>query len=194
MPDVAYSNPTTYGGDDFWNRLVFALSHIFVDQKMMALFSMLFGASVLLVTRSIEKRGESPFKFYYLRNFWLLIIGLLHSVLLWSGDILVIYALCSFVLYWFRKMRPLWQLTVGLIIFFVPSLFNVWAQGAIDWRDSAEIQPLVDSWQPSADYLASDIEYYRGDYLTQVTDRHRLYQSIATGIIFTSTGVENANS
>ncbi len=87
MPTIAYFNPTVYGGDEIWNRLVFSLSHIFADQKMMALFSMLFGASVMLVTGNMEKRGQSPLKFHYVRNFWLLIIGLIHSILIWDGDI-----------------------------------------------------------------------------------------------------------
>ena len=39
MPSIAYFNPTVYGGDEVWHRLVFSMSHIFADQKMMALFS-----------------------------------------------------------------------------------------------------------------------------------------------------------
>ena len=124
MPSGAYSNPTVYGGEDLWNQMVFGLSHIFADQKMMGLFSILFGASVMLVTSNLEKKGKSPFWFHYIRNFWLLIIGLLHSVLIWDGDILVIYAICSFVLYWLRKVNPKWQFAFGLFIFFIPSLLS----------------------------------------------------------------------
>lgn len=138
MPGMAYFNPTVYGGDELWNRLIFSLNPIFADQKMMALFSMLFGASVLLVTNNMEKKGESSLWFYYSRNAWLLVFGLIHSILFWEGDVLVIYALCSFILYWLRRMLPKCQLGLGLFIFFIPSLFHVWISGALPDLQSAD--------------------------------------------------------
>lgn len=171
MPGWAYSNPLAYGGDDILNRLAFSLSHIFADQKMMALFSMLFGASVILVTRNMEKKGQSSFKFHYLRNFWLLIIGLLHSVLIWDGDILMIYALCSFVLYLGRKLPAKWQFGLGLSIFFVPAFYNVWANSALPSLQTADIQSLEAAWQPTETDIAEEITYYRGSYGNQVAWR-----------------------
>jgi len=171
MPNIAYFNPTVYGGDDIWNRLVFGLSHIFADQKMMALFSMLFGASVMLVTGGMERRGESPLRFYYLRNFWLLIFGLIHSILIWDGDILVVYALCSFVLYWFRHMTPKWQMALGLLIFFIPSLFNVWINSALPNMQPVDIQYLEAYWQPADAAIADELALFRGSYTEQVAYR-----------------------
>ncbi|MEM7116642.1 MAG: DUF418 domain-containing protein [Chloroflexota bacterium] len=171
MPSWAYSNPVAYGGDDIWNRLAFSFSHIFADQKMMALFSMLFGASVILVTRNMEKKGQSSFKFHYLRNFWLLIIGLLHSVLVWDGDILMIYAICSFVLYLLRKLSAKWQFGLGLFIFFVPAFYNVWANSALPSLQTADLQSLEVAWQPTDADIAEEITYYQGDYGNQVAWR-----------------------
>ena len=171
MPSVAYYNPTVYGGDDIGNRLVFSLSHILADQKMMALFSMLFGASVILVTRKMEKRGESPFWFHYIRNFWLLIIGLLHSVLIWDGDILTLYAVCAFVLYWLRKWSPGWQLGLGLFIFFVPSLLNIGISVLLPSLTPADLNYLEAYWQPSAADITEELETYRGAYADQLAYR-----------------------
>lgn len=171
MPGAAYFNPTVYGGDDIWNRLVFGLSHIFVDQKMMALFSMLFGASVVLVTSNMERKGESSFRFHYLRNFWLLIIGLFHSILIWDGDILVIYALCSFVLYWFRHWKPGWQITIGLLIFFLPSILNLWINSLAPVLQTADFYSLDAFWQPSNTAIDQELALYRGPYLAQVAYR-----------------------
>ncbi len=171
MPNMAYFNPTVYGGNDVWNRLVFSLSHIFADQKMMALFSMLFGASVMLVTSNLEKRGQSPFGFHYIRNFWLLIFGLLHSVLIWDGDILLIYALCSFVLYWLRRMPPKWQLGLGLLIFFVPSLVSASIGATFPYLTPADQAYAESFWQPDETAVTTELALYRGSYTDQLAHR-----------------------
>lgn len=70
---------------------------VFVMNKMMAVFSMLFGAGVLLVTERIEARGESSLSVHYVHNLLLIGIGLAHSAL-WFGDILLIYGVSGFFL------------------------------------------------------------------------------------------------
>ena len=170
MPGVAYSNPTTFGGNDVWNRLVFNLSHIFADQKMMALFSMLFGASVILVTSNLEKRGKSPLGFHYSRNFWLLVFGAIHSIFIWEGDILTIYAACAFVLYWLRKLPAKWQFGLGLFVFFVPSLLNVWINSTLPTMTPADMTYLESYWQPSDTAVSAEIAYYRSPYFDQLSD------------------------
>ena len=182
MPAMAYFNPTVYGGDEIWNRLVFSMNHIFADQKMMALFSMLFGASVVLVTSNMEKKGKSSLRFYYSRNAWLLAFGLVHSILIWDGDVLVIYALCSFVLYWLRHVSPTWQLILGLCVFFIPSLFNVWVDSVLPYLQAADVQYLVAFWQPSAATISTEIALYQGGYIDQVI--YRMGDG-STGIAYT---------
>ncbi|MCP4420425.1 MAG: hypothetical protein GY805_27785, partial [Chloroflexi bacterium] len=170
MP-FAYSDPTVYGGNDMWNRLVFNLSYIFANQKMMALFSMLFGASVMLVTQNMEKRGRSSFWYHYIRNIWLLAFGFLHSILLWSGDILMIYAACSFVLYWFRKTSPKWQFSLGLVIFLLPALSNAFVGNSIQSLEPADRQSLQSNIAVSEADIIDELEYFRGSYTPQLAYR-----------------------
>ena len=40
-------------------------------------------------------------------------IGLVHSYLIWIGDILVLYAQCGLLLYFFRNLRPRTLLIAG---------------------------------------------------------------------------------
>lgn len=187
LPSIAYFNPTVYGGDELWNRLVFSLSHILADQKMMALFSMLFGASVMLVTGKMEKQGQSPLKFHYVRNFWLLIIGLIHSIFIWDGDILVVYALCSFALYWLRRLPPQWQLGLGLFVFFVPSFLSVGISSVLPHLETADWRYLESYWQPTATAVTAEIERYRGSYAGQVA--HRLEKDSAATPYTTGQGL-----
>ena len=68
---------------------------------MRALFSILFGAGVVLFTTGA--RGKSG-ALHYRRTAWLLVFGLFDAfILLWTGDILIVYALAGFVLFLFRN-------------------------------------------------------------------------------------------
>ncbi|MBA3973199.1 MAG: hypothetical protein C0504_03150 [Candidatus Solibacter sp.] len=103
----AYDNPTAAGGSTGWNLGAWVSMHILAEGKMRALFSLMFGAGVILMTSRMEARGGvNSADIYYRRNLWLLLLGILHAYLLWPGDILYPYALCSLVLYPFRQMSP----------------------------------------------------------------------------------------
>ena len=77
-----------YEGIDF---LVWALIELTSEGTMRTLFSILFGAGVVLfVSGSQTKSGW----LHYRRTFWLLLFGLIDLyLLLWYGDILVTYAI-----------------------------------------------------------------------------------------------------
>ena len=92
-----------------------ALLLVFVLNKMMAVFSMLFGAGVLLVTERIEARGDSAVGVYYVRNVLLTGIGLAHGAL-WFGDVLLIYGLSALFLYPLRRLSARTLLTVGVAV------------------------------------------------------------------------------
>jgi uncharacterized protein len=82
---------------------------------MMTIFSMLFGAGLVLMDQRAEARGAKIGRVYYRRVLLLLLIGLVHSYLIWIGDILVLYAQCGLLLYFFRNLRPRTLLIVGLL-------------------------------------------------------------------------------
>jgi len=103
MPAPAYYNPAAYGGTDGIDLVAWTISFVFVDGKMRGLFSLLFGASLLLVTDAAEAQGRSPAATHYARVLWLGIFGALHYYLIWWGDILLHYALVALVAYFFRR-------------------------------------------------------------------------------------------
>lgn len=111
----AYLDPTTAGGFAGANRVVWWGTYLLFDQKMMAIFSMLFGAGLALQWRRAQQRDGRLAGVWYRRTGWLLLFGLLHAYLIWFGDILVAYALCGLVLFLFRKLGPKWLLTLGLL-------------------------------------------------------------------------------
>lgn len=94
------------------------LVHVFIEGKFYSIFSFLFGFGFALQISRAEDRGDLKATVFKRRLFWLLIIGVFHAFLLWSGDILSVYALIGFVLLLFRKKAteslPKWIL--GLIL------------------------------------------------------------------------------
>lgn len=179
MPDVAYYNPTVFGGNDLLNRAVYSVTHVLVDQKIMAVFSMLFGASVMLLTNKLEAKGEKTARVYFLRNFWLLIIGLIHAAFIWSGDILIIYALCSFVLYFLRRLPTKWQFGLGVTVFLLPSLLNVGIQLIVPAFAEADLASLNAYWQPTQTAVADDLALFQGTYSQQVAHRMTAETAVA---------------
>lgn len=171
MPDDAYFNPTNYGNLEGLNYGVWAFSHIFADQKFMTIFSLLFGAGILLITNKLESRGQSALGLHYRRNAWLLLFGLSHALLLWTGDILTAYALCAFWVYWLRKLKPMRLLIIGLIVMAVsPAL--LWLGGAtMDLGGAEVVEELMLDWQPTAAMIQDDLDTYRGSWLTQMESR-----------------------
>ena len=105
---------------DWW---VGVLGEIFADQKFMALFSLLFGASVLLFLERAELKTDRPVKLSLFRNFLLLLIGLIH-VSIWEGDILTVYALCAPLLLALRGFPGHALIGIGTVIYMVSALSN----------------------------------------------------------------------
>ncbi len=88
MISAAYFNPTAYGDLTGANGWVWRMTHVLVDMKFMAIFSMLFGAGIILMASRAESRGQAVTGVHYRRMAWLIVFGLLHAHLLWYGDIL----------------------------------------------------------------------------------------------------------
>jgi uncharacterized protein len=97
MVQAAYSNPTVHGFDTLADRAVWLLNFILVDHKLRSLFSMLFGASTLLVMERAAAAGQSPALAHLARMASLLLLGLGHYYFLWWGDILTLYAMVGIV-------------------------------------------------------------------------------------------------
>ena len=114
-PEAAYDNPTRGGGFSGLDRVIWVFNHLFFEMKMMTLFSMLFGAGLVLMGERSDHRGASLRGVYYRRCLWLLVIGLIHSYLIWFGDILVLYAECGLIIYLFRRWRPRTLIPVGVV-------------------------------------------------------------------------------
>ncbi len=89
---------------DFWIRAVIM---IFWEGKMRALFSLLFGAGILLFILNKKTAAGTSTRLFYQRMFWLVLLGLADAhLLLWDGDILYYYGIIGMIAFLFRKLKP----------------------------------------------------------------------------------------
>ena len=114
----AYMNPAAMGLEGEADLLTWFANFIVIDGKMRSLFSMLFGASMLLVIDRAVASGRSGASVHYRRMIVLAVIGLLHFYFIWFGDILFLYAIVGMVAYLFRrkKVRSLLIWSAGFFI------------------------------------------------------------------------------
>jgi uncharacterized protein len=128
---------------------------MFFEGKMRGLFSMLFGAGVILLTSRAELRGNRDgADIFTRRNLYLMGFGLLHSIFIWRGDILFDYGFYALLfLYPMRKLSAKTLVIAGTIISIgIAPLGVVHLLGAEHdlslSRDSAKITQLEAANQP----------------------------------------------
>lgn len=113
MPGLEYMLPAYEGEPSKLETAVWMFNRITVENKMMSLFSILFGAGIVLFADRARAKGHSPAALHYRRMAWLLAIGLAHAYLLFFGDILFPYAITGMVAYLFHRFRPAVLIPVG---------------------------------------------------------------------------------
>ena len=102
-------------GSDYYT---FAAVFVLFEGTMRGLFSMLFGAGMVLfmLNKKDVPLGPTMAEYYYRRLLWLVLFGLFNAfILLWDGDILFFYGLCGMILFPFRKLNPKWLLVIGFV-------------------------------------------------------------------------------
>ncbi|HEY5656295.1 MAG TPA: DUF418 domain-containing protein [Myxococcota bacterium] len=196
LPYWAYANPTIYGGATGVNLAAWLWSAVLVEGKMRAIFSMLFGASLVLITSRAEARGAASTvaDIYLRRTLWLAAFGLAHAYLLWWGDILFYYGIVGLGLYPFRRLTPRTLILLGaLVLATVPPqtiletrrLVHLRAQAqeadaivATGAALTAEQTQAQQRWEekrkeiaPTEEDVAKQVEIHRGSYLGIAAER-----------------------
>ncbi|HEX6324903.1 MAG TPA: DUF418 domain-containing protein [Vicinamibacterales bacterium] len=166
MPMSAYMNPTSYGDLTGANLWVWAGSHLFFDQKFVTIFSMLFGAGILLMT---SRAGDQASRLHRRRMGWLVLFGLLHAHLFWYGDILYWYGMVGLVAYLFRNKAPRTLIAAAAVFVVIGSVVPIGIGFAMPPETLAEIRDK--EWQPVAAVISEELAAYRGGPLAQASHR-----------------------
>jgi uncharacterized protein len=196
LPFAAYSNPNLWGGNDPLNVGVMAVQWAVFDGKMRALFSMMFGAGIVLFMERALARENSARAADLLtrRMLWLMLFGALHGWLIWAGDILYTYGLFGLLIVPMRNVKPRKLLiTAGVVLLLMSLAFvgrgfrqrstreaamaarAVEAQGVALSREQQDAKKAWDdaynAARPSREKLQEEVDNYRRGYGGVMTQR-----------------------
>ncbi|HEV2597251.1 DUF418 domain-containing protein [Sphingopyxis sp.] len=183
LPFSAYTNPLAGGPVGDLDLATWFFSFVFIDSKMRGLFSILFGASTLLVIESAAASGRSAAGAHYSRMFWLGLFGLIHYYFIWFGDILFLYALCGLILFAFRNLSVKALVVWALLFFLVAIAFlgGGWLMFAL--AEAGKLPPeavaqaqgdlarLNADMGPNAASYAKDVATHLGSYGSIVAEK-----------------------
>ena len=168
MIQIAYFFPPAFGFSGAADHGIWLVNFLLIDGKLRSLFSMMFGASVLLIVDRAVATGRSPAKTHYARMIVLLLIGYLHWMLFWWGDILTHYAAVGMVIFLFRKATAKTLLIVSTALFLLYAAPSAWfthdgiemsqriESGQATPKDLERAGKARDAFYPNAEVLAAD--------------------------------------
>ncbi|HMP87817.1 MAG TPA: DUF418 domain-containing protein [Lacibacter sp.] len=94
--------------------------HVFIEGKFYSIFSFLFGWGFALQLMRSEQKGILPATFMRRRLFFMLLLGGVHLLFIWVGDIVAFYALVGWVLLWIRNWSDRRLLYTALLCLLLP--------------------------------------------------------------------------
>ncbi len=203
----AYNNASAPGTENFFDWTFAIFGEIFIDQKTMALFSMLFGAGIVLFADRVESKGLKPIRISLWRNLLLAGIGFLHAML-WEGDILLVYGFCAPILLFLRKRSIRFLILSGIILFLLSIALGLTTQISVNednallgdyWAGSAPMGDEVVSWflfdvfSRALGAMLIGVALYRSGFITGKSE-HSTYKKgaiwgLSVGIALATFGV-----
>lgn len=145
QPDAVINSMPSAGVD----RIVKFIQYFLVDGKFYTLFSLLFGIGFSIIISHAAERGANGFRIFYRRMFILALIGCTHLMLIWSGDILLLYAVLGMFLPLFRNLSDKKILVTAGVLLLLPVLIDGAAE-AMGWFIAK--YPYDRWWQSAASY------------------------------------------
>jgi uncharacterized protein len=169
---AAYLNPKLTGTLTRSDFGILAHQPRTLRRKDDAIFSILYGAGIVLLTSNLESRRVPPTGIFVRRSLWLILFGVLHAYLLWSGDILFSYAVCGLAVYSLRNWPWKRLLVVGLIALSVSSALYLVYLHVMNTLPPSQIQAVErELWQPTQQQIAAQVAAYREGWLGQMSVR-----------------------
>ncbi len=172
------------GIDPHWqglDRWADAFVYVFVQGKFFTLFSLLFGAGFAVMAQRAETAGRDFTRFYLRRSTGLLVIGLVHALLLWSGDILVSYALLSFMLLAFREAPRNWLPALGAVVYLAAPLMMLLLGALVSVLPDASMAAQAEAAHASIE--AQRQAYGHGGYMQATAQRLRDFGTALGGLL-----------
>lgn len=153
LDQAAYTNVSADGIGQPLDWVIGVLTMIFVDEKMMALFSLLFGVGVVIFAERAQAKGRRVVWLSLWRFALLFAVGLVHAAL-WFGDVLSLYAMCAPVVLLVRRLPAAVLASAGVVL----ALAGAVAAPFVEATLSADRSELGEFWFVGGDAMSSGVE------------------------------------
>lgn len=189
----AYFDPTNNGGATGWSLNVWWMNMLFFEGTMRGMFSMLFGAGIILFTGRIitNESGSRVTDLFFRRLMWMVLFGVIHCyLLLWEGEILYTYGIVGMFAFSFRHLSPKFLLIGAAVILLTSAAFSVndyftyrntyeQSNAALQKKESGvaltkEENAAIEKWNGIVDHEKATPEQLKGE----MTARSKGYWSI----------------
>ena len=203
----AYFNLDFDDSGSVLDRSVGIAGELLADQKFMAIFSLLFGAGIVLFHERAVLKGRRAVWLSLWRNLLLAVIGFLHT-LVWDGDVLLVYAVCAPFVILARRWSDITLAVLGVGLVALPPALAVAAQASVapdgvglgeywgvvgEMNDAVGIWLLTDFFARAAGLMLLGVVAYRRGFVTAELDRgtYRRWAiaGCSFGILSAGTGV-----
>ncbi|MEM9838828.1 MAG: DUF418 domain-containing protein [Pseudomonadota bacterium] len=171
--DSAFFNYQADGGTGILNFISWASIAVYFEGAMRGLFSLLFGAGIVLFLGRLEqKQLLNAGDIHARRMLWLIVFGLINGILLmYPYDILMTYGVTGILLFPFRKLASKWLVLIAsilLVVMTVGGFFEMqgYAEDQVAYDEaSAKLEAgeeLTEEEQESYDDWGEELAYWKG--------------------------------
>lgn len=173
MPHAAYLNPMVFGSLQGTEGVAWIIGRLLFDFKFLSLFSMLFGASLVLAgdqTRPVR------------RLLWLVVFGLIHAYLIWYGDILFTYGVVGLVIFKATRWTARQQVSVAAVLLALSPVLIVLTALFYDDLPLSVVESITKHLDARG--VAAEIAAYRSGWLAQTPIRASIsFESQTFGLL-----------
>jgi uncharacterized protein len=117
-----YYDPYQWWGEGK-EQTTYRIIDFFFQASVYPLFALLFGYGLGILQRRAIHKGENFYFMAIKKLFILLVIGIIHAFVIWSGDILITYAIIGLMLLVFMQMSGKTLVLLGSTFFLIPTMF-----------------------------------------------------------------------
>ncbi|XRD25679.1 DUF418 domain-containing protein [Lysinibacillus fusiformis] len=134
MPHIDLASWFTTPSDIVWQKNL----DIYVQSSFYPLFAMLFGYGLAMQWQKAQSRGQNFYTLGLRRLSVLFAFGFIHAVLIWWGDILMMYAFCGVFLVLLLRLSPIWLVVSALIINGLMQVFMLFVIGIMQFNTKVD--------------------------------------------------------
>ncbi|MEI3611915.1 DUF418 domain-containing protein [Pseudogracilibacillus sp. SO30301A] len=126
------------------DQYTYAFTKIFIEGSFMPIFTFLFGYSMIMMKNSLERKKLRVKWHLFRRMVMLIIIGLLHSIYFWEGDILLLYGAMGILLLMFVNRKPKTILIWGVSLFLLFGIGSFFGEEELQQADTDFIDAYIE--------------------------------------------------